>query len=230
MKLNVGYRIYPDFDRPAPELVELFRDIPSSNIGDNTNRLNCMYQGIRPFNHLPLLGTAFTVKAPMGDNLIIHRAMDLAKPGDIIVVDGQGSLERSLAGEIMITYAAGRGIAGFIFDGAIRDVDGIREAAIPVYAKGVTPQGPYKHGPGEINVPICCGGQVVFPGDILVGDEDGVVVIRPEYAEELAAISRKKFDDETQKLAAMRAGELGIDSHIAQYGKFLEAGGAQICG
>lgn len=230
MDMNVGYRIYPDFQRPDPALVELFRGIPSSNIGDNTNRLNCMYQGIRPFNRLPLLGVAFTVKAPMGDNLIIHRAMDLAKPGDVIVVDGQGALDRSLAGEIMITYAAGRGVAGFIFDGAIRDVDGIRDASIPVYAKGVTPQGPYKHGPGEINVPICCGGQVVFPGDILVGDEDGVVVVRPDYARALAQISRTKFDDETRKLAAMRAGDLGVDAHIAQYGRLLDATGAQVCG
>lgn len=157
----------------------------------------------------------------MGDNLMIHKALDMAKPGDIIVVDGEGCTDRSLAGEIMFTYAHQRGLNGFVFDGAIRDLDGARNVAMPVYAKAVTPQGPFKHGPGEINVPICCGGQVVFPGDILVGDADGIVVIRPSYAAELAAVSRQKVDSETVKLGKMRAGDIGQQGHQKTYDDIL---------
>lgn len=229
MKNNVGFRIFKDFVRPDPALVELFRGIPTSNIGDNMNRMYSMRSYLKPFNDVPLLGVALTVKAPMGDNLMIHAAMDLAKPGDIIVVDGESCEDRALAGEMMLTYAEGLGIGGFIFDGAIRDIDGIRNASIPVYAKAVTPQGPFKNGPGEINVPISCGGQVVFPGDILVGDSDGIVVIRPTDALELAEISRKKHAQEEEKLAIQRGGDVLKQKHIDRYGKILAASKVQFC-
>lgn len=193
MLSSIGFRIIKDIKRPEKDLVEAFAGIPSSNIGDNLNRLYCMRGYMQPYNQKSLLGTAVTVKAPMGDNLMIHMALDLAQPGDIIVVDGEGAQDRALIGEMMISYAQSRNIAGFVIDGAIRDIDAIRAAGIPVYAKGVTPQGPFKNGPGEINVPISCGGQVVFPGDILIGDQDGIVVVRPEFAAELAEISRKKW-------------------------------------
>ncbi|MBQ9613414.1 MAG: RraA family protein [Lachnospiraceae bacterium] len=200
MKTNIGFRVYEDFERPAPELIEKFRGIPSSNIGDMLNRLSCMRPEIVPFNDKPLLGPAFTVKVPAGDNLMIHRALDLAKPGDILVIDGEGYGHRSLMGEMMLDYAVKRGIAGFVIDGMVRDGNALRNAPIPFYAIGLTPQGPYKNGPGEINVPIACGGQVVFPGDILVGDEDGIVVIRPSWAEELADEAKAKHAKELKEL------------------------------
>lgn len=200
MSKGVGFRIFTNIQRPPQELVEKFRGLPSSNIADNMGRLYCIGHQIRPLNNVPLLGVAFTVKAPQGDNLMFHRALDLAKPGDIIVVDGEGDMEHSLAGELMVRYAIKRGLGGIIVDGCMRDSDGIAELDFPVYARGITPQGPYKNGPGEINVPICCGGQVVMPGDILVGDRDGVVVIRPEDAEELAEVSRKKFEKEQEQI------------------------------
>ena len=151
-------------------------------------------------NDKPLLGSALTVKAPLGDNLMFHHAMDVAKPGDVIVVDGGGCCDRSLAGEIMLTYSAMKGIAGWIVDGALRDVDALRNGPIPIYCKAITPQGPYKNGPGEINVPICCGGVAVLPGDILVGDYDGVVVIRPEDAPFIIEQAEKKHADELNLL------------------------------
>lgn len=114
-----------------------------------------------------------------------EKSIWLAEPGDIIVVDTGGCMSRSVCGEMMINQAIGRGVAGFVVDGCVRDIDCLDEIKFPVYTKGVTPQGPWKNGPGEINVPIACGGQVVFPGDILVGDGDGIVVIRPEDAEEV---------------------------------------------
>ncbi len=230
MNPNIGYRIYKDFKRPSQELIQKFAGLPSSNIGDMMNRLQCMRNELRPFNSIPLLGPAFTVKAPCGDNLVLHHALDLAKPGDIIVIDGEGCKDRSLFGEIMIDYAVKRGIAGMIIDGAIRDENAAKSAPIPIYATAVTPQGPYKHGPGEINVPIACCGQVVFPGDILVGDEDGIVVIRPQYAEALAEVAIRKHQSEIDELKERNEAENTdemIRRHENEFNSLILQGGAQ---
>jgi len=184
---NVGFRIYSKIERPDRKLVEGFAGIPVANIGDNINRQFCLDAKIRPMNTVPLLGTAFTVRSRPGDNLLLHKAIDMADAGDIIVVDCQGDTVNSVIGELMISWAYGRGIAGFVIDGAIRDADAIRTMNIPVYAAGVTPKGPYKDGPGEINVTISCGGVSIKPGDILVGDGDGLVVIDPKEAPEILA-------------------------------------------
>ncbi len=203
-----GKRIYTKINRPDKSIVDLFKDIPSSNINDELNRMFCMHDYIKllnPDSAVQLLGTAFTVKVPIGDNLMFHKALDMAMPGDIIVVDGGSGCNRSLAGEIMLRFLQQKGIAGVIVDGCLRDLDGIQNLHMPVYAKGITPQGPYKNGPGEINVPVACGGQVVFPGDILVGDRDGIVVVRPQDALETAELSRKKKKDEDEIFALMKS-------------------------
>lgn len=201
MKSTVGNRIFRNINRPDRELVEKFRGIPSSNIGDMMNRLFNMQSDIKAYNKkAELLGTAYTVKAPEGDNLFFHMALCMAEPGDVIVVDAGGSMERSLCGEMMFNEAVGRGLAGIIVNGCIRDVDALENMDLPVYAKGITPQGPWKNGPGEINTPVCCGGTVVMPGDILVGDADGIVVIHPEDAPALAEEARKKFEGEQKRL------------------------------
>lgn len=227
MACNVGFRIFTKIDRPDRSLVEQFAGIPTSNINDEMNRLFCMDSGIKPYNSLPLIGTAVTVKAPAGDNLAFHRALDIAQPGDVVVVDASGCLERSVAGEMMIVYAQKRGLAGLIVDGAVRDLDGIHRAEIPVYARGINPQGPYKNGPGEINVPIACGGQVVFPGDIIVGDEDGIVVIRPEYAEEILAKAQVKFAAETKKLERFAQFGANEEEHFNRWNCLIEKKGGQ---
>ncbi|MDD7200437.1 MAG: RraA family protein [Sphaerochaetaceae bacterium] len=201
MSLSIGNRIYKTIHRPPRELVEKFRHLPSSNIGDMMNRLFNMQADIKPYTKdVSLLGTAFTVKAPEGDNLFFHMAICLAEPGDVLVVDAGGGMERSLCGEMMFNEAVGRGLAGIVVNGCIRDVDSLHTLHLPVYAKGVTPQGPWKNGPGEINTPVCCGGQVICPGDILVGDADGIVVVHPGDAAELAEAARKKFDGEQRRL------------------------------
>jgi RraA family protein len=185
MLANVGLRIYTKIDRPRRELVEGFAGIPVANIADAMNRMSCVDAKIRPMNNVLLLGTAFTVKSRPGDNLLLHKAIDMAAVGDVIVVDAQGDTTNSVMGELMLIWAQQRGIAGFIVDGAIRDAATVKNMDIPVYAAGITPKGPYKDGPGEINVPVSCGGVVVKPGDILVGDTDGVVVIDPQDAPEI---------------------------------------------
>ena len=208
MMSNAGFRIYTKIRRPARELVEEFRGLPVANIADEMNRLFCVDARIKPLNHTPLLGTAFTVKAKVGDNLMFHKAIDMAQPGDVIVVDVQGDLTNSLTGEIMMRLAAKRGLAGVVVDGAVRDADALREMEFSVYAAGVTPKGPYKEGPGAINVPVSCGGVVVFPGDILVGDGDGIVVISPKDALAVLEKAKKKLAQEQATFKAIEEGTL----------------------
>ncbi|MEK5443416.1 RraA family protein [Fredinandcohnia sp. FSL W7-1320] len=203
---NVGFRIQGEFDRPPRRLVVAFKGIPVSNIVDNMNRTSCIGRKIRPYNSAPLIGCAFTVKTRPGDNLLLHKAIDLASPGDVIVVDGQGDITNALIGELMITWAQKRGIAGFIINGANRDVGVIKQMTIPVYAVGVTPAGPYKDGPGEISIPISCDGVTVHPGDILVGDDDGIVVINPNDAPEILEKTRKTVAKEAEIMVAIKKG------------------------
>jgi RraA family protein len=196
----INNRIYRTFDRPSRDIVLAFKGIPVANIADEMNRIACMDAGIRPYNRRPLLGVAFTVKSVANDNLMFHKAISMAQPGDIIVINGEGSLSHSMCGEFMYRAAIARGIEGFIVDGAVRDLDALETLDLSVYARGAQPNGPYKNGPGEINVPVCVGGQVVEPGDIIVGDLDGVVVIKKDDAPELAARARRKLEEERASL------------------------------
>jgi RraA family protein len=193
---NIGSKVISDFDRPNRSLVEAFRELPVANIDDCMNRLAAVHQDIRPVNKAKLLGTAFTVKVPEGDNLMFHKAMDMAKEGDVIVIDAGGVTSRAIFGELMINYCKVRKLAGVIVDGSIRDYDAISKMDFPVYARGITPNGPYKNGPGEINTVISFGGQVVRPGDIIIGDEDGIIVVQPDEAEELVNKVKKVSEKE----------------------------------
>ena len=199
--MALGCRIRRNFERPSKELVVAFRGIPVANIDDNCGRIAAVDSSIFPLNpKARLLGTAFTVNAPAGDNLLFHKALDMAQPGDVIVLANKGSLSRALCGEIMSNYAKSRGLAGIIIDGCVRDSAALRELDFPVYAKGVTPNGPYKNGPGEMNFPVSFAGIIINPGDIIVGDADGLLVIRPEDAEELAKKAKAWHDSEEKQL------------------------------
>ena len=221
MMSNVGFRIFPQGQQTPKELIEGFRGIPVANIADSMNRMSCMNTRIRPVNDVALLGPAFTVKTRPGDNLLLSKALDLAQPGDIIVVDVQGDLTNAVMGELMTLWAKQRGIGGFVIDGAIRDIGALRQMDIPIYAAGVTPAGPYKDGPGEINVPVSCGGIVVHPGDILVGDADGIVVMRPHDAQELLEKSKEKSRIECiikEDIASKAWDRAWVDQFLGQLG------------
>jgi RraA family protein len=205
---NIGFRICSKITRPPKELMEPFAKFPIPNIADNMGRLFCADPEIKPYNSAKLLGPAFTVRVPAGDNLMFHKAIDLAEPGDILVIDGQGYKTRSLVGEIMTRWAMARKLGGFVVDGAIRDLGAIKELDFPVYARAVCPMGPYKNGPGEINVPIACGGALVAPGYIVVGDEDGVVFIDPRDAADLIKKTKAHNDKELDTFAQIKAGTL----------------------
>ncbi len=193
---NAGCRIFLKMNRPSRELVEGFKGLPVANIADEMNRFFCVDARIKPYNTKPLLGTAFTVKARVADNLLLHKALELAQPGDVIIVDAQGDLANAITGEIMMTQAAINGLAGVVIDGAIRDAEAMKELDMPVYAAGVQPKGPYKDGPGEINVPVACGGVIVNPGDIVVGDADGIVIINPADAPVILEKAKAKLAKE----------------------------------
>lgn len=180
--MSVGCRIYKDFARPPKSLIEGFRGIPVANIDDCMNRTAAVQTEVVPYGKKELLGPAFTIKVPEGDNLMFHKAMDMFQPGDVLVIAAGGYTGRAIFGELMVHYCKLRKAAGIIVDGAIRDADEIAEMDFPVYAKSVIPNGPYKNGPGEINTPVSFAGITVRPGDIVVADGDGILFIDPEEA------------------------------------------------
>ncbi|HEY1474279.1 MAG TPA: RraA family protein [Pseudolabrys sp.] len=200
--------------KPAPDLVEAFRSAPTSIISDNLDRLPGAV-GLRPFHRSGrLVGAAFTVRTRPGDNLAVHRALELVGPGDVIVVDGGGDETRALVGEIMKTIAEHRGAAGYVIDGAVRDVAAFAESDFPCFARAAIHRGPYKSGPGAINVPVSIGGSVIAPGDIVVGDEDGVVSFPQAIAASLLDAVKAQIAREADTLTAIRAGR-----YQGSYGK-----------
>ncbi len=192
--------------RPPTDLIDGFRGAPTAVISDNLGRLaGCV--GLRPFHRGGhLIGTAVTVKTRPGDNLAILRALESVGSGDVIVVDGGGDETRALVGDIMKTIAESRKVAGFVIDGAIRDVASYASSDFPCFARAVTHRGPYKDGPGEINVPVSVGGSVVSPGDIVVGDADGVVTFPASIAATLLESVRSKIVREEEMIKSILEG------------------------
>lgn len=223
--MTPGYRAYLKIKRPDERLVQEYSGLPSANIGDCCGRMNCMFNGIHSMNEKNLCGVAFTVKVPAGDNLAAQVAMDYALPGDIIVIDGAGYTDRALVGGMMAAYAAEKRLGGFVVNGAVRDIEDLRNGEIPVFAIDKTPLGPYKAGPGEINVPVCCGGQVVMPGDIIVGDQDGVVVIPQRSAEELLEMVRENIKIEQSEIEKMNQGTYLPEDHQKVYSDLFKLRG-----
>lgn len=175
---TLGLRVNMDFQRVDTAQVERARGIPVAVIDDVANRLQSFTAGFLQYGRIKkFAGPALTVRVRPGDNLFLHKALDLAKAGDVVVVDAGGALNTAIIGAMMSHYAKTRGIEALVIDGAIRDVEELAEVDFPVVARGATPNGPYKTGPGEIGYPIACGGLSISAGDLLVGDQDGVLVI-----------------------------------------------------
>ena len=186
------------FERPSRALVERFFGIPVANLDDCMERRAAVHSMIKPVGYKgPMVGTAFTIRVPEGDNLMLHAAMDYMRPGDIVVLDAGGYTERAIFGELMAAYMRNRGVLGVVIDGAIRDSEALAGMeGFQVYARAATPDGPFKNGPGAVNVPIVFSGKTVYPGDIVTADRDGVLFIRPENAEALLEAVRKVEETE----------------------------------
>jgi regulator of RNase E activity RraA len=201
-----GHRFHDPAPQVAPEVLAGFREAAVAVISDNLNRLHGT-RNLRPVHGSKrLLGTAVTVKTRPGDNYVLHQSYDVLRPGDVLVVDGAGDLNQALVGEIMMQRAKLQGVAGFVIDGAVRDVGAFVAAEFPCFARGVTHRGPYKFGPGELNVPIAIDGMVVMPGDLIVGDEDGVIAFPPAVADELLSRVRAQEEREAGALKAIAEG------------------------
>jgi regulator of RNase E activity RraA len=201
-----GIQKHPSAPQARAAIIATLRDIPVALLSDNLQR-NCGSVGLIPY-HKPaaLAGTAVTVRTRGGDNLAILRAFEFCRPGDVMVIEAGADVTNAVVGGILSFYAATIGTAGMVIDGAIRDVAEIRERTFPVYARGVNHRGPYKDGPGAINVPVAVGGMVVCPGDIVVGDQDGLVAFAPALAESVIAKALAQQAKEAATMTAMRDG------------------------
>ena len=205
--MPVGKRIYLKRELPDPAVIEQFKTIPASNTADVMGRSCAMNPRIRLVSRPKaqmMAGPAFTVKGRAGDNLTLHAALNLCHEGDVLVVSNEEDNTRALMGEVMMAYLKyTKKIAGIVLDGPIRDIDEIGVWDFPVYCTGTTPGGPYKEGPGEINVPVSCGGISVNPGDIILGDPDGVSCIpRKDAAAVLEEAKKFQAADEKKLIAA----------------------------
>ena len=204
----VGFQILQRRRQVDARYVQAFAEIPVANVSDCMTRLTAGGPRLRPLHKGGRLGgPALTVKCRPGDNLMIHKALDLAQPGDVIVVDAGGDLTNSLFGELMLSYAVTRKIAGIVLNGAVRDIDVIAAGSFPLYAAGVTHRGPYKDGPGEINVPVAIDGMVIQPGDLMLGDADGLLCVPYDDVEQVLAASRDKVALEQKTIANIRSGK-----------------------
>lgn len=199
---------------PAPKLapfalIEALTSVVTPHLSDNLQRL-CGVHGLQRFHRSrKLVGTAMTVKTRPGDNLLIYKALMMMQPGHVLVVDGAGDPNNALVGELIMLYALQRGCAGFVIDGAVRDSAAFYTADFPCYARSVSHRGPYKMGPGAINVPVTIGGQVIAPGDVIVGDEDGIVSFPQTEGDALLAAAQLSARTEELIKEEIASGEIG---------------------
>ncbi|TKW64948.1 MAG: RraA family protein [Paracoccus denitrificans] len=207
MNMSTGFRILNRTSAAPTELVQAFAKLPVANVSDSMNRVAAAGPRLRPMHASGgMAGVALTVRSRPGDNLMLHKAIDMARPGDVIVLDAGGDLTNAVMGELMLAYAVKKGVAGFVLNGAIRDLDAFVATNLPTYAAGVTHRGPYKDGPGEINVPISLDGMVIAPGDIVIGDSDGVLAVPQADAADILHKTQAKQDAETRQMKAIEDG------------------------
>jgi RraA family protein len=222
----IGLRILQRRRAVDLALARQFLDVPVANVSDCMARMTAAGPRLRPMHRSArMAGPALTIKTRPGDNLMIHKALQLAVPGDIIVVDGGGDLTNALIGEIMTGDAMRQKLGGIVINGAIRDADWIAERDFPVFAAGVTHRGPYKDGPGEINVPIAIDGMVIEPGDLVIGDGDGLLCVPFDQVENLLAAARAKQEVEARMVADIEAGTLDrawVDATLTRLNCFIE--------
>ena len=207
MSQSTAPDVIRDIARIDPELVAQAAAFPSSILADVAGRRGALSSRIAPLApSMRLAGPALTVEVRPGDNLMIHAAMAIARPGDVLVIDGKGDESCALMGEIMVSQCMAAGIAGVVVYGAVRDIEAIRELGFPMYAIGANPNGPTKLVPGRINWPVAVGGVTVRAGDLVVADADGVVVVETDKVPAVLKAAGKKLDDETRRLQDIRSG------------------------
>ena len=204
-----GFRVRATWPRPDAALLDSFGDASPAQVADSMSRLGAMDSGIRPVWPSPrVIGAALTVWCHSGDNLMLHKALSLAQPRDIVVVNTQGNTVNSPFGELLATSALKLGIAAVIVDAPVRDADALEKMRLPVYSRGLSPNGCNKDGPGEVGAIISCGAVAVRPGDIILADRDGVTVVPLHDAEEVAHLTTQQLARERKRLEEISKGVL----------------------
>lgn len=219
---KIGFRYVDDIDRPNVELLQQLAKYSTCNISDGMNKLYSMDCGIRQiFPCHQFVGPAITVKVRSGDNFMLHKAIGLVKPGDVLVVDTQQCNSYAVCGDLMVSCMAKLGVAGLVVDGTVRDIETLRQIGMPIFARGTVCGAGDKDGPGEINFPVSCGGVVVNPGDIVMGDENGVVVIPQNDITDVITGADKKLAVEAKRRDEIANGQYvkgGLDEVMKKKG------------
>lgn len=220
--MTVGFRVLGRSRAVGADVVRDFKQLPVANISDVMSRMTAGGPRLRPMHAGGrMAGPALTVKTRPGDNLMVHKALQMAEAGDIIVVDAGGDLTNAIIGELMLAHAEEIGLGGIVIDGAIRDSAAIRAGSLPVYAAGVTHRGPYKDGPGEVNVPVSIDGMVIQPGDLVVGDEDGLLCVPYDDTAAIYRAAKAKQEAEEKTMAETRKGNFRkpwVDQRLKELG------------
>ncbi len=209
LESSVGLRVIREIERPSPEVLAAFDGVESTHVSDAMHRFLAMEGSIKPAGAgMSVVGPAVTVRARAGDNLVVYAALDVAQPGDVVVIETRGHRTTAVWGDLVSMAARELGIGGMVTDGVIRDRAGVVEAGVPVFAAGDDPaQGAYKDGPGEVNTPIACGGVPVLPGDVVVADANGVVVVPRADAEAVARSAHSILANEATRVASITGGD-----------------------
>ena len=222
MSGKIGFRVYAPWARPDEALLRAFQNAASPQVADSMSRLGAMDIGIKAIWHSPrIIGSALTVWLHTGDNLMLHKAISVAEPGDILVVNTQSNVANSPFGELIAASALKVGIRGVIIDGTVRDAESLEAMKLPVYARGLCPNGCNRDGAGEVGGVIACGGVAVRPGDIIIADRDGVTVVPLADAAEVAKLSVEKVEAENNRAADIQKGVIvraEIDEKLKRLG------------
>ena len=222
----IGCQILKRKQAVSLELAKQFLSIPVANVSDSMSRMTAGGPTIRPMHDgTPMAGPALTIKCRPGDNLMLHKALELAKPGDVIVVDAGGDLTNAITGDIMMGVAKDRGFGGVVINGAIRDSQVLGQGSFPIFAAGVTHRGPYKDGPGEINVPIAIDGMVINPGDLIIGDADGFLCVPFDQVEQVLKSAQEKQVIEAEMVASYKNGSYDgswVDAKLKSINCYVE--------
>ncbi len=210
--LKPGFVAVLEIERPTPGIATRFLAYSAANVSDVQGRQQTMHASLKPlYSPMPkVAGPAVTVKARPGDNLMAMKAIEVAQPGDVLVISSDGEPNLSVWGGVMSTMAVKKGIAAVVTDGVVRDLVQTRETGLPVWSTGNTPAAPTKEGPGQLNTPITCGNVIVYPGDLILADEDGVVVVRRGEVEDVLERARARIEKEDNWLRHIEQGDFSL--------------------
>ncbi|HEY2841364.1 MAG TPA: 4-carboxy-4-hydroxy-2-oxoadipate aldolase/oxaloacetate decarboxylase [Pirellulales bacterium] len=207
-------RIYRNIRRPDLDAVRILGELGVATVHEAQGRTGLMAPYMRPiYPAAKVAGPAITVSSQAGDNLMIHAAVEICQPGDVLVVTTTSESTDGMFGDLLATSLRARGVLGLVIHAGVRDVADLTAMNFPVWAKAISAQGTVKATAGSVNVDVNCGGAIVHPGDVIVGDVDGVVVVPREMAAEVARLSRQRVDKEEKNRQKLRAGEMGLDMY-----------------